>query len=77
MIYGDRPLLLDPMPLGGWYIDWGRELNIHDDRQYFAVDPAGAPLREGSISTSSSMIFPRLLTASFNRKANSPCSGGR
>ena len=47
MIYGDRPLLLDPMPLGGWYIDWGRELDIHDDRQYFAVDAAGAPLREG------------------------------
>ena len=46
-IYGGRPLFLDAMTVGGWWIDWGRELNIGDDRAYFSPDGSGAPLREG------------------------------
>ena len=46
-IYSGRPLLLSPMPVGGWLIDWGRELNIGDDKAYFAEDATGPPLREG------------------------------
>lgn len=47
VIYNERPLLLDPMPRGGWCIDWGRELHVHDDRALFAADAGGLPLREG------------------------------
>lgn len=46
-IYGGRPLFLDAMTVGDWRIDWGRELNIGDDRAYFSPDGSGAPLREG------------------------------
>ena len=48
-IYGDRPLLLQPMTAGagGWSIDWGRELDVHDDRKLFAADAHGLPLLEG------------------------------
>jgi hypothetical protein len=46
-IYGDWPLLLSPMPIGGWQIDWGREFDIHEDRAYFSEKGSGAPLREG------------------------------
>ncbi|SCF20283.1 Methyltransferase domain-containing protein [Micromonospora haikouensis] len=47
VLYGNRPLFLDPMAVGGWSIQWGREFNIKDDRAYFAADGSGAPLREG------------------------------
>jgi hypothetical protein len=46
-IYGSRPLLLDPMTQGGWSIEWGRELDVHDDRALFAADAGGLPLLEG------------------------------
>ena len=46
-IYSDRPLLLSPMTRGGWQIDWGRELHVHDDRAHFSATGSGAPLREG------------------------------
>ncbi|MGW1053038.1 Eco57I restriction-modification methylase domain-containing protein [Streptomyces sp. NPDC002521] len=46
-IYDSKPLFLDPMPVGGWQIDWGREFNIHDDRQSFSIAGTGIPLREG------------------------------
>jgi hypothetical protein len=47
VIYRDRPLLLDPMPEGGWRIDWGREFDLHDDRAVLSERGTGAPLREG------------------------------
>jgi hypothetical protein len=47
VIYRDRPLLLAPMPEGGWCIDWGRELHLDDDSRYFSEDGTGAPLLEG------------------------------
>jgi len=46
-VYDDRPLLLQPMTAGGWSIDWGRELDVHDDRKLFAADAHGLPLLEG------------------------------
>ncbi|MFF3689995.1 Eco57I restriction-modification methylase domain-containing protein [Streptomyces sp. NPDC002187] len=46
-IYADRPYLLDEMPNGGWRIEWGREFDLHDDRQSFSADADGAPLLEG------------------------------
>ncbi|MGA5556188.1 Eco57I restriction-modification methylase domain-containing protein [Streptomyces lavendulocolor] len=46
-IYDSRPMFLDHMPAGGWQIDWGRELNIHDDRRSFSTEGSGIPLREG------------------------------
>ena len=46
-IYGDWPLFLSPMIMGGWHVDWGREFHIHDDRAYFSETGSGAPLREG------------------------------
>ncbi|MEU9939110.1 Eco57I restriction-modification methylase domain-containing protein [Streptomyces lavendulae] len=46
-VYNSRPLFLSPMPEGGWQIEWGRELNIHDDRQSFSPTGTGIPLREG------------------------------
>ncbi|MER5338847.1 N-6 DNA methylase [Streptomyces mirabilis] len=46
-IYEGRPLWLHEMAIGGWRIEWGRELNIHDDRRSFSVDGAGIQLREG------------------------------
>ncbi|MFE3375801.1 Eco57I restriction-modification methylase domain-containing protein [Streptomyces anulatus] len=46
-IYEGKPLWLHDMPVGGWNIDWGRELNIHDDRRSFSTDGTGIPLREG------------------------------
>ena len=47
VIYQDRPLLLNPMPEGGWCIDWGREFDLHDDRAVLSENGSGAPLREG------------------------------
>jgi len=47
VIYQDRPLLLSPMPEGGWRIDWGREFDLHDDRAVLSASGTGAPLREG------------------------------
>ncbi|MGQ4383540.1 Eco57I restriction-modification methylase domain-containing protein [Streptomyces sp. SAS_270] len=46
-IYGDRPYLLDEMPQGGWRIEWGREFDLHDDRDSFSSNGTGAPLLEG------------------------------
>ncbi|MFE2390547.1 Eco57I restriction-modification methylase domain-containing protein [Streptomyces althioticus] len=46
-IYKDRPLWLNEMSTGGWRIEWGRELNIHDDRRSFSTEGTGMPLREG------------------------------
>jgi len=46
-IYDHWPLLLEPMIAGAWSIDWGRELDVHDDRHLFAADATGLPLLEG------------------------------
>lgn len=46
-IYTDHPLLLDEMQVGGWSIDWGRELHLDDDRAFFAPDAQGIPLLAG------------------------------
>lgn len=46
-IYTDRPLLLEQMPRGNWEILWGRGFDLHDHRQHFSADAAGAPLIEG------------------------------
>ncbi|MFI7131329.1 Eco57I restriction-modification methylase domain-containing protein [Nonomuraea sp. NPDC050153] len=46
-IYKGKPLLLQPMETGGWQIDWGRELHLHDDRAFFSESGTGLPLREG------------------------------
>ncbi|TDE25151.1 N-6 DNA methylase [Actinomadura sp. 6K520] len=46
-IYAGRPYFLDKMEKGGWQIDWGRELDLHDDRKILAADGTGMPLREG------------------------------
>jgi hypothetical protein len=46
-LYRRRPLLLTPMAIGAWLIDWGRELHMGDDKAYFAADVGGAPLLEG------------------------------
>ncbi|MFJ1816700.1 Eco57I restriction-modification methylase domain-containing protein [Streptomyces sp. NPDC088139] len=46
-IYDSKPMFLSPMPVGDWQIDWGREFNIHDDRQSFSTAGTGIPLREG------------------------------
>lgn len=46
-IYGNRPLLLDPMSQGKWQVVWGREFDIHDDRDKIGVDGGGRPLLEG------------------------------
>ena len=46
-IYADRPLLLSPMPEGGWHVDWGRELHVEDDKASFSASGTGAELREG------------------------------
>jgi hypothetical protein len=47
VICADRPFLLQYMPVGGWQIDWGREINIDDDSAYFIEGGNGAPLLEG------------------------------
>ncbi|GAB3453816.1 Eco57I restriction-modification methylase domain-containing protein [Actinophytocola sediminis] len=46
-IYGKRPLLLNEKLAGGWFVDWGRELHLHDDRAFFAPEATGLPLFEG------------------------------
>jgi hypothetical protein len=46
-IYGQWPLLLDQMKVGGWSIDWGREFDLDDDKAVFAADATGLPLLEG------------------------------
>ncbi|MFC8419459.1 Eco57I restriction-modification methylase domain-containing protein [Streptomyces sp. NPDC057236] len=46
-IYSGRPYLLQKMPEGDWEIDWGRELDLHDDRQILSATGTGMPLREG------------------------------
>lgn len=46
-IYGKRPLLLHEMKIGGWRVEWGRELNIKDDAKYFSTDADGLPLHDG------------------------------
>ncbi|MEU8202921.1 N-6 DNA methylase [Streptosporangium sp. NPDC049046] len=46
-IYAGKPYLLDEMSAGSWWIDWGREFHMDDDKHLFAVDAIGLPMREG------------------------------